>query len=315
MSVALSIVFTGLCAVVADGDRAPAEVLLVDASRVGEVGGVAIPAHAPTLVVSLDALANAASSGPTRVVLAGSGGGLSEQLGIWDLTGSEVRIRVQEGKTEGPAAARPHAASSWPEPPRDLDNPDAWRDLRFVPNMSRIVGDGRIDPALVAPVGLSNRLPGAVSARIHLEGGRLEAGMPTQHGHRADVFEFRGRGEAPKLRQAMTDVVRWGLETDAGAVVIEISPVDGGPARRLVLAPSATPHTLFVSNLPTENVVGGAHHAINDLHMGALHFGAYYKLLKNEPADEPVPTLASGARRGAGLMYPRICTPALFSRD
>ena len=314
MCVALSIVFTGLCAVVANGDRAPAEVLLVDASHVGEVGGVAIPGHAPTLVVSLDALTNAPSSAPTRVVLAGSGGGVSEQLGIWDLTGSEVRMRVQGGKTE--ASARPsRVASSWPEPPRDLDDPEAWSDLRYVPNMGRIVGDGRIDPVLLGANGGSTGLPRPISARIHLDGGRLEGGMPTHHAHRADVFEFRGRGEASKLRQAMTDVVRWSLEADAGAVVIEIAPVDGGPARRLVLAPSASPHVLYVSNLPTENVGGHTHHSVNEEQVGALHFGAYYRLLMNEPVDQPVPTVVPEARRGAGHLYPFICTPALFTRD
>jgi len=314
MCIALSVVFTGLCAVVANGDRAPAEVLLVDAGHVGEVGGVVIPGHAPTLVVSLDALTNAPSSAPTRVVLAGPGGGLSEQLGIWDLTGSEVRIRVQGGKTE--ATARPsRVASSWPEAPRDPNDPEAWNDLRYVPNMGRLVGDGRIDPALLGANGGSTGLPRPISARIHLDGGRLEAGMPTQHAHRADVFEFRGRGEAPKLRQAMTDVVRWSLEADGGAVVIEIAPADGGPVRRLVLAPSASPHTLFVSNLPTGSVAGHSHHAMSDESMGALHFGAYYKLLRNEPADEPLPTIAAEARRGAGHLYPFICTPALFTRD
>ena len=313
MCVALSIVFTGLCAVVANGDRAPAEVLLVDASHVGEVGGVAIPGHAPTLVVSLDALTNAPSSGPTRVVL-GPGGGLSEQLGIWDLSGSEVRIRVQGGKTE--ATARPsRVTSSWPEPPRDPNDPEAWSDLRYVPDMGRIVGDGRIAPALLSAKGGSTGLPRPISARIHLDGGRLEAGMPTQHAHRAEVFEFRGRGEASKLRQAMTDVVRWSLEAEAGAVVIEIAPVDGGPSRKLVLAPSTSPHVLYVSNLPTGSVADGAHHAMSDERMGALHFGAYYKLLMNQPVDEPLPTISAEARRGAGHIYPRICTPALFTRD
>ena len=102
MSVALSIVFTGLCALVTDGDRAPAEVLLVDAQGVGKVNGVLLPEHAPTLVVGLSSLANAETSYPTRVVLGSPDRGNSAgQIGIWDLAGSEVRIRVQGAQPAG----------------------------------------------------------------------------------------------------------------------------------------------------------------------------------------------------------------------
>ena len=98
MSVALSIAFTGLCALVADGNGTPGEILLVDAKGIGEIGGVSLPAHAPTLVVSLSALANPDSSGPTRVIVASPG---QEQVGLWDLTGTEVRVRAQGGEATG----------------------------------------------------------------------------------------------------------------------------------------------------------------------------------------------------------------------
>ena len=75
MSVAVSIVFTGLCALVTDGGRRPAQVLLVDAKAVGEVRGVTLPEHAPTLVAALSTLANPEASGPTRVVTAWPGRG------------------------------------------------------------------------------------------------------------------------------------------------------------------------------------------------------------------------------------------------
>ena len=52
MSIALSIAFTGLCALIGDGDGKPGQVLLLDAKGVGQVGGVLLPEHAPTLVVS-----------------------------------------------------------------------------------------------------------------------------------------------------------------------------------------------------------------------------------------------------------------------
>ena len=77
--------------------------------------------------------------------------------------------------------------------------------------------------------------------------------MPSQEVNRGDQFEFRAPGSEPSLRQAMTDTIQWNLATGAAAVVIEIVPVAGGPTRRLLLAPSAMPHRIFVSNLPTEN--------------------------------------------------------------
>ena len=297
MSVALSIVFTGLCALVTDGDRAPAEILLVDAKGVGEVGGVALPEHAPTLVVNLGDLSNADGSSPTRVITAGQGrgpstgaarGGLgvppaADQIGIWDLAGAEVRIRVQGREAAGLELYRaPLGASSWPEPPPNHSDSMSWRDLRFVVSMDTLTGDGRIDPALVAGDSAElTSLPGAVAARIHLDNGRIEAGMPSQEIHRDDVYEFRDAGSNPRLRQALTDSMRWGLEADTSAVIVEIIPVSGGPAKRLVFGPGATPHSLFVSNLPAENGAHDTHRMVSDEEMGVLHVGAYYKLFKS----------------------------------
>ena len=47
MSVALSIAFTGLCALIGDGNGKPGEILLLDAKGVGEVHGITLPEHAP----------------------------------------------------------------------------------------------------------------------------------------------------------------------------------------------------------------------------------------------------------------------------
>jgi hypothetical protein len=98
MSTALSIAFTGLCAIIGNGNGKPAEILLLDAKGVGVVGGVTLPEHAPTLVVRLRDLANPASSGASRVVTSATGQtSAGDQVGLWDLTGTEVRIRAQGG--------------------------------------------------------------------------------------------------------------------------------------------------------------------------------------------------------------------------
>jgi len=319
MSVTLSVAFTGLCALIGNGNGKPAEILLVDTKGVGQVGGVTLPPHAPTLVVSLNDLANPDSSNPTRVV-AGTPrrSGRVDQLGLWDLTGTEVRIRAQGETGASLQFFRPTKdQTSWPGPPSDIRDPAAWRDLRFVPNMNTLVGDGRIDPALTrndaAP---QTQLPRAIAARVHLDSGLLEGGIPSQETYRDDMFEFKSGG-SERLRQALTDTIQWTLKSNAAAVVIEITPVGGGESRRLLLAPSATPHRIFVSNLPTENKsVEHSHQAMNDEQIGALHFGAYYKLLLNEPTDKPLPVWQpADGRKGSGFIRPVICSPAVFSRQ
>jgi hypothetical protein len=333
MSVALSIAFTGLCALVTDGDRGPAQMLLVDARGIGELRGVVLPEHAPTLVVNLGSLANAATSYPDRVVVAAPAGGSTgmdahagrgsateaSQIGLWDLSGSEVRVRVQAREAAGLAVYRPaQGASSWPEAPSRHNDPGAWRDIRFVADMTSLTSDGRINPALVAHDGeTAHSLPRGVAARVLLDGGRLEAGMPSHEAFRDEVFEFRGARGEPRLRQALTDTIRWTSDTDVGVVVVEIVPVAGGSSRRLVFAPSSFAHDVFVSNLPAANVLSDAHHAnaMSDDEMAALHFGAYYKLLANEPADQPLPRVSlSPSRKGAGLAGTTLCPPVWFNR-
>jgi hypothetical protein len=328
MNIGLSIVFTGLCALVTDGERGSGQVLLVDAKGVGQVGGVALPEHAPTLVVSLANLANAESSRPSRVIVAWPGDGAADgsaspspavpgQVGLWDLSGSEVRIRVPGGASRGLRVFRASdGSSSWPQPPRNANEPASWRDVRFVADMATLTGDGRIDPKLVAPLDGSARLPSSVSTRIQLDGGSIEAGVPSDETYRHDWFEFRGSGQ-PRLRQALTDTIRWSLDAEADAVVIEITPVSGGPGRQLVFKPRTARHQIFISNMPVEVMGAAPHHAMGVEEMAAMHFGAYYKLLKNPPADEPLPRLwvRPAAEKGAGVIGPVMCPPAIFTRD
>jgi hypothetical protein len=322
MSVAVSVVFTGLCALVPGGERRPAQILLIDARNIGEIGGARLPAHAPTLVASMNTLANAETSAPDRTVAAwpgrgseaasfpGRGFGVPEQMGIWDLTGSEVTIKVQGGQESAAILYQPpDGGSSWPAVPRVPDELDSWRDLRFIPNMRSLTGDGRIDPSLVSSD------DARVASRILLNQGRIEGGIPSQKVFRESLFEFGAPGREPKLRQAVTDTIRWSVVADAPVVVIEIAPRDGGKARRLLLTADVTRHELFISNLPAAEQAGDEHHSMAGDDLAALHFGAYYELLMHPPADRPVPRrwLPPVGRTGTGLAGGTLCPPGQFA--
>jgi hypothetical protein len=308
----VSIVFTGLCALVTGADQRPAQVLLVDARALGQ----ALPEHAPTLVASLGIVANSESSAPDRVVAAvpGVGFGSLEQIGIWDLTGTEVRIRVP-GARGGVELYEPaEGASAWPRAPRPSDGVEAWRDLRYVPDMRRLAGDGRIDPALVGESGSTTvSLPPRVASRIVLDTGLLEAGAPSQKVFRESTFDFGVAGGESRATQAVTDAVRWTVETPGQAVVLEIVPVDGRPVRRLVLAARSGLNELFVSNLPSEGGAAG-HHGATDDELAALHFGAYYELLLHLPEARPIPRRSVNAahRKSTGLTGSTMCPPGHF---
>jgi hypothetical protein len=185
--------------------------------------------------------------------------------------------------------------------------------------MTTLAGDARVNPDLIRD---DDENPGALSrglaARIYLDGGRVEAGIPSQEIFRDQVFEFRGARGEPKLRQALTDTMRWSLEADVGPVVVEIIPVAGGPTKHLVFAANAVQPEVFVSNLPAQDVsIQTAHaHSMSADQMAVLHFGAYYKLLANDPVDLPLPSLSKGpARRGAALGGTTICPPAWFDQQ
>lgn len=315
MSTALSIAFTGLCAIIGNGNGRPGEVLLLDGKGIGQVAGVTIPQHAPTLVIRLSDLVNPEGSQPTRVIIGppGTTSGV-DQLGLWDLTGTEVRIRAQGEAGTGLQLFRPSGdAKPWPGTPRDVDDPTSWRDLRFIPSMKDLVGDGRIAPSLLEAED-GGMLPAAVATRIHLDSGLLEAAIPSHEAFRRKVFELKTHGSDRPARQALTDTVRWTLETEAAAIVIDITPVRGGETRRLLLAPSKETHRAYVSNLPTENP-SHAHSGLSEAELGAVHFGAYYTLLMNEPADKPVPVVppATHGRKGTGFVNSGFCPPALFT--
>lgn len=314
MGIGLSIVFSGLCALVTDGATGSGQVVLVDTRSLGEVGGVPLPAHAPTLVLGLGSLVNPELSGPDRVVAdwPGSGGSVG-QVGLWDLTGSDVRIRVQGREASGLRIfSQAEGQSSWPEPPRASDDPSYWRDIRYVADMESITGDGRIDPAFL--VNAAEGLPRGVAARIHLDDGLIEAGLPSREEFRDALFEFASNGRRAGIRQALTDTLHWSHETSAEIVVIEIASASGGPVRRLMLKSRVEPHRLLIGNLPSHDADVHAQHAPLDETIAGLHFGAYYALLRHQPDSRPTPRLLSSQdRRSTGGWTGPICPPARFA--
>jgi hypothetical protein len=183
--------------------------------------------------------------------------------------------------------------------------------------MKALVGDGRIDPALLGGSDAATSLPRSVATRIRLDAGLLEGAIPSQETYRDELIEFKSGGSRSTLRQALTDTVQWTLRTEAAAVVIELIPVTGGETKRLLLAPSATSHRLFVSNLPAENSAHSSAHATHGQDMSGLHFGAYYALLMEQPALMPLPVLSGAAepRKAVSGVRPVQCYPAMFSRQ
>ena len=131
--------------------------------------------------------------------------------------------------------------------------------------------------------------------------------------YRDDIFEFAADSNRGALRQALTDTIRWSLETRADTVVIEIAPVAGGPVRWLMLKPSEAEHHVFVGNMPVHDPLAHHPHAMSDEAFAALHFGAYYLLLNHVPDARPMPRLlAAHERRSTGGLMGPICPPARF---
>lgn len=313
MGIGVSIAFSGLCALVTSNGTGTGQVVLVDTKALGQVGGVQLPAHAPTLVLGLGSLVNPEASGPERVIAGWPGNESAGPVGLWDLTGSEVRIRVQGSDRSGLRVFSADGASSWPEPPRKADDAESWRDIRYVADMASIVGDGRINPELLT--NSAGALPRGIAARIYLDDGLIEAGVPSRDDFRDDVFEFAANGSRGALRQALTDTLHWSLATQADAVVIEITPVSGGPVRRLMLKLGEAPHRLLIGNLPVHDAEAHAQHALSDEEAAALHFRAYYELLRHAPEARPVPRLLGHERPSTGAWAGPFCPPARFQSN
>jgi hypothetical protein len=316
----LSIDITGMCGLVHDRAQNRMDVIFVDAS----VLGLGIPKHTATLVANLrDVMNGPEDSKPTTVIAVPSVSGSGvEHLGLWDLTDQQVSIR-RPGGAEAANGLRLNKPDGTDEVvlgvPRDVNDPQEWRDLRYVAQMDKICGAGRIADAIANQADV----PPVVAGRLRLAEGVLEAAIPSEEAYRGQVFKFAGSRGRPAVSQPLTDTVCWKLSTESAAlgnyVTIDIVPLRGGTgreARTLLISQRGRPCRLSISNGPVRRASDEKnHHAISDEQMGALHFGAYYKLLMNEPMDKPLPEVWRDHRRGAGLSGSGLCPPAMFTRQ
>jgi hypothetical protein len=323
----LSIDMTGLCGLVHDAAQNRVEVILIDPTR----SGLPIPKHTPVLIANLRDVMNPPSdSKPTTVVAvpASSGGGV-EQYGLWDLTDCQVSIS-RPGGAEAAGGLRAYrsedATSGSVKVPQDVNDPQQWRDLRYVLHMGRVCGESRVEPALlsngedrIAPL----NVPPIVAARVRLAEGILEGEIPSLEDYRGVMFKFAATQSRPAFSQPVTDTVCWTLPTVSALgnyVAIDVVPLREGRAREartLLVSQRGRPCRLSISNLPAENPShSDTHAALGAEQMVALHFGAYYNLLLNRPTDRPLPSPdLMSARTGTGFIRPAHCSPAMFTRQ
>jgi len=165
-------------------------------------------------------------------------------------------------------------------------------------------------------------VPEVVAGRLRLSGGVLEGAIPSREEHRRVVYQFAKGESRPAISQPLTDTIRWGVALEAGDgnyLTLDLVPLRGDSSRgtrTLMLSQLGRPCRVAISNLPVHDPQAHDQHAMNDEAFAALHFGAYYELLKVKPAVRPLPLLwMTRPRPATGVMGPLLCPPALFGRD
>jgi hypothetical protein len=327
----LSIDITGMCGLVHDRARTRTEVIFVDTSALGP----RIPKHTPVLIANLrDVMNPPQDSKPSSVVAVPSASGSGvEQLGLWDLTDQQVSIRRPGGieATGGLRLNKPERVDEAPIGlPRDVNDPEEWRDLRYVAQMESICGQGRVAAAVSSYDNSSDQsaaqkeIPRIVAGRLRLGEGVLESAIPSQEAYRGVMFKFPRTQSRPAFSQPLTDTVSWKLAVDSAVygnyLTIDLVPLRGSSAqpRTIMISRQGRPCRLSISNFPSLNPPHASDHDTMSMKdMGALHFGAYYALLLNEPTDKPLPEISQpmDGRKGSGFGRPFFCSPAMFSRQ
>lgn len=316
----VSIDIVGLNAIVVDRPGRRAEVLFVDPSALG----LRMPSHTPFLTASISDVTNAEDSDPTTVVGIPGAGGL-QQVGLWDLTDTQVLVRRPGGGELGGGVTFHEGTGAVPtSPPERMDDPEAWRDLRYVADLQRICGQSTIAPGLssLGSASTGAQPPRQIRGRVRFGGGLLEGAIPSAQIHRDKIFQF-STGEGSEVhRQPLTDTLRWSLSNQdrsdgSNYVVVDLVSLREGrqATRTLMLSDRGRACRLSISNMPVHDDGAASQHGTEE-EMAALHFGAYYKLLRKQPADQPLPRLwVPPADRRLGLGGPVMCPPARFTRN
>ena len=166
----LTIDFEGLCALVRDKPgrkgRGTVRVVFVDALKAQGP----LCEHKPRLLVNLDDT----NSKPGDIMGLPDG----QQVGIWDLHHQDARIIT--GVPPAKRVLNIRDTRKWKESPvlhqriyvdEVPQYEETWNDISWVPEMSRVIGNGDIDPDCLLP----KKPPQIVAARLTIDEGLLES--------------------------------------------------------------------------------------------------------------------------------------------
>ena len=140
--------------------------------------------------------------------------------GSWNLDGYVLSV-YREGVKESPDQLRTWGLGAEPSP---------WESLRWVPNLTRVVPDGRI-----ATNPFADR---HAIAAIKLSDGDLDAAPPR---HSFPNLVWKVEPATPEYQQAFTDTVRYRVDLKDAATELRLEPVPGGnkPVKRIRLVTTA----------------------------------------------------------------------------
>lgn len=256
--------FYGLSAVVFSGSPLVLDVLMIDGmqTKLNQV-------HHPRLRTDrkhIDGSNPTKESGEEDV-------SFLEKLPFWDLKGHRVTLE----SPGAPAMTRVAREGGVPGPAPGTD-PAAQADLSWLARMPRIpaAGKGRIDPKLMA----ESPLAGKVAARLRFTTGQASARFDSPFQN--VVWRIASPGSSAVERAI--GQLRLTIPVTTDSVTFNLEPLDGGPLKRVVLAPSPTGDTLVAfRNVPEK------HKCVDSEVRNLTHFAAFYELLAPEDQSGQTP--------------------------
>src|SRR5262245_48979468 len=244
------------------------DALLLDVSQSTTTG---LPIHTPTLEVPENAIANAPASDPDSALPQNFARKLAPSR-VYLLTGQRVTLERPASASGGNVRGVKNAAAAT-APPATVD---VWRDLKFVPDLETVRGDG---DGTLADAALEGQHP-LVFAELALTSGSLEGRPPLIAGLanvKCGYFPLKQTGPVPAAHpQFLTDRVVF-VSDAAPSLTIVLTPRAGGPPRRIELKPMSNTIPIEVCN---ENTTGQI--AQND----STHFAAFYDLIDRRLAEK-----------------------------